>query len=65
LEERVRDWQESPFSDECTWVSAQDDWVDLVSSALKFLAGETIGMAVFFLCLKVKEYSRTNMFISN
>ncbi|XP_060566426.1 nuclear factor related to kappa-B-binding protein-like [Ruditapes philippinarum] len=46
LEERVRDWQESPFSDECTWVSAQDDWVDLVSSALKFLAGETIGMNV-------------------
>ncbi|XP_053398532.1 nuclear factor related to kappa-B-binding protein-like isoform X2 [Mercenaria mercenaria] len=46
LEERVRDWQESPFSDECAWVSAQDDWVDLVISALKFLAGETIGLNV-------------------
>lgn len=46
LEEKVREWQESPYSDECPWVTAQDDWVDLVQPALKFLAGETIGMNV-------------------
>lgn len=43
LEEKVREWQESAFSDECPWVAAQDDWVELVQPALKFLAGETIG----------------------
>ncbi|KAL4230801.1 hypothetical protein ACF0H5_011175 [Mactra antiquata] len=46
LEDRVREWQDSSNSDDCTWISLQDDWVDLVQSALKFLAGETIGMNV-------------------
>lgn len=48
LEEKVREWQESAFSDECPWVAAQDDWVELVQPALKFLAGETIGQSFIF-----------------
>lgn len=46
LEEKVREWQDSVFSEDCSWVHLQDEWADQVQSALKFLAGETIGLNV-------------------
>lgn len=43
LEERVREWQESPASALNSWVHQQENWVDCVVSALKFLSGDVLG----------------------
>lgn len=44
LEERVRAWSSSPVAVSCLWSMQRDNWGDLVSSALKFLAGDSIGI---------------------
>lgn len=46
LEERVREWQESPASTLNSWVHAQQNWVECVVSALKFLSGDVLGQSV-------------------
>ncbi|OWF51166.1 Nuclear factor related to kappa-B-binding protein [Mizuhopecten yessoensis] len=43
LEEKVREWQEAPTSSLNNWFNQQTNWVDIVMSALKFLAGDLIG----------------------
>lgn len=43
LEERVREWQESPSAATCLWFTEQPGWVELVASALKFLSGDVLG----------------------
>ncbi|KAL8581008.1 hypothetical protein ACOMHN_048042 [Nucella lapillus] len=45
VEERVREWQESPAISLNSWVHTQN-WVDLVISALKFLSGDVLGLSV-------------------
>ncbi|KAK7097674.1 hypothetical protein V1264_004618 [Littorina saxatilis] len=46
LEERVREWQESPASALNSWVHFQQNWVECVVSALKFLSGDVLGLSV-------------------
>ena len=43
LEEKVREWQESPMSSLNVWYNLQKNWMDVVVQALKFLAGDLIG----------------------
>ncbi|XP_052077690.1 nuclear factor related to kappa-B-binding protein-like isoform X2 [Mytilus californianus] len=43
IEEKVRELQESPSWSSMTWTKLETNWVDTVTSALKFLAGELIG----------------------
>lgn len=44
LEEKVRLWQEGPTALLIEWANFQESWSDLVSSALKFLAGDLISI---------------------
>lgn len=45
LEERVRAWSHSPGAQQAEWCSPRrDSWADMVSSALRFLAGDYIGV---------------------
>ncbi|CAN7984586.1 unnamed protein product [Ixodes hexagonus] len=45
LEERVRAWSHSPGAQQVEWCSRRKDiWADRVSSALRFLAGDYIGV---------------------
>ncbi|XP_013784419.1 nuclear factor related to kappa-B-binding protein-like, partial [Limulus polyphemus] len=44
LEERVRMWLESPVVVGCDWLGGHDNWTELVSSALKYLAGDLIAI---------------------
>ncbi|KAG0411659.1 hypothetical protein HPB47_011207 [Ixodes persulcatus] len=45
LEERVRAWSHSPGAQLAEWCSPRkDSWADMVSSALRFLAGDYIGV---------------------
>ncbi|XP_067662843.1 nuclear factor related to kappa-B-binding protein-like [Haliotis asinina] len=46
LEERIREWQESPSSSLNSWFPIQASWVDCVVSALKFLSGDVLGLSV-------------------
>ncbi|KAK7482554.1 hypothetical protein BaRGS_00026155, partial [Batillaria attramentaria] len=46
LEERVREWQESPASALNAWLPMQQNWVECVVSALKFLSGDVLGLSV-------------------
>jgi len=39
----MKAWMDSPYADRCAWLAALDEWLELIPSALKFLAGETIG----------------------
>lgn len=41
LEERLKSWNENPISPLNDWYSAVDSWVNLLSSAIAFLTGET------------------------
>ncbi|VDI81946.1 nuclear factor related to kappa-B-binding protein [Mytilus galloprovincialis] len=43
IEEKVRELQESPSWSSMAWTKLETNWVDTVTSALKFLAGELIG----------------------
>ena len=43
LEEKVREWQESASSNHSSWINDQLTWVDLVSSALRFMSGDVVG----------------------
>ncbi|XP_076467906.1 uncharacterized protein LOC143298812 isoform X2 [Babylonia areolata] len=45
VEERVREWQESPAISLNSWVHTEN-WVELVISALKFLSGDVLGLSV-------------------
>ncbi|GBN84654.1 hypothetical protein AVEN_217083-1 [Araneus ventricosus] len=42
LEEKVKNWQGGPTASLFEWLNYQESWSDLVSSALKFLAGDLI-----------------------
>ncbi|KAK3099190.1 hypothetical protein FSP39_000785 [Pinctada imbricata] len=44
MEEKVREWQESPTSSLNVWYGLHKNWVDCVSQTLKFLAGDLIGV---------------------
>lgn len=44
LEERVKTWMDNPVPGIGDWVNHYDNWVELVSSALKFLAGDLPGI---------------------
>ncbi|XP_035218985.1 nuclear factor related to kappa-B-binding protein-like [Stegodyphus dumicola] len=44
LEEKVRNWQGGPTAALFEWLNFQESWSDLVSSALKFLAGDLISI---------------------
>ncbi|KAG8183464.1 hypothetical protein JTE90_002846 [Oedothorax gibbosus] len=44
LEEKVKNWQSGPTAALFEWSHIQDSWSDLVSSALKFLAGDLINI---------------------
>lgn len=46
LEEKVRDWQESPTTSLNPWLSQQSNWIDNVIPALKFLSGDVLGFQV-------------------
>ncbi|KAL5011494.1 hypothetical protein ScPMuIL_010045 [Solemya velum] len=46
LEEKVREWQESPTCTLNSWFSQQPDWVETVVSALKFLSGDLLGTQI-------------------
>ncbi|WAQ99732.1 NFRKB-like protein [Mya arenaria] len=46
LENRIRSWLDAPMVDDNVWLQARDDWLEMVPLALKFLAGETIGVQV-------------------
>ncbi|CAI9731518.1 Hypothetical predicted protein [Octopus vulgaris] len=39
LDDKVKEWQESPTSSLNQWISLQNNWVENVVSALKFLSG--------------------------
>ena len=45
----MREWQESPASALNSWVHTQQNWVECVVSALKFLSGDVLGQS-FALC---------------
>ena len=42
-EEKVREWQDCAASSRNVWVNEQPSWVDVVSSALRFMSGDVIG----------------------
>lgn len=44
LEERVKAWSHTPGAQQVDWFSRRDSWADMVSSALRFLAGDYIGL---------------------
>ncbi|XP_077484243.1 nuclear factor related to kappa-B-binding protein isoform X2 [Amblyomma americanum] len=44
LEERVKAWSHSPGAQLVEWFGRRDSWPDMVSSALRFLAGDYIGL---------------------
>ena len=44
MEERVREWLDTNDEICNPWLALQKNWVELVVSALKFLAGNEIGM---------------------
>ncbi|CAL1281622.1 unnamed protein product [Larinioides sclopetarius] len=44
LEEKVKNWQGGPTASLFEWLNYQESWSDLVSSALKFLAGDLINI---------------------
>ncbi|KAF8785193.1 nuclear factor related to kappa-B-binding protein-like [Argiope bruennichi] len=44
LEEKVKNWQGGPTASLFEWLHYQESWSDLVSSALKFLAGDLINI---------------------
>ncbi|XP_013413602.1 nuclear factor related to kappa-B-binding protein-like [Lingula anatina] len=46
LEQQVLEWQNSPSSKLNVWVSMEKNWVELVSSALKFLSGDILGLTL-------------------
>ncbi|GAB1608858.1 nuclear factor related to kappa-B-binding protein-like [Argonauta hians] len=43
LDDKVKEWQESPTSSLNQWITQQTNWVDNVVSALKFLSGDVYG----------------------
>jgi hypothetical protein len=49
VEERVREWQESPASALNPWLRLQQNWVDCVVSALKFLSGDVLGIVIIII----------------
>ncbi|XP_054719703.1 nuclear factor related to kappa-B-binding protein-like [Uloborus diversus] len=44
LEEKVKNWQGGPTAALFEWLNFQESWSDLVTSALKFLAGDLISI---------------------
>ncbi|XP_070392903.1 nuclear factor related to kappa-B-binding protein isoform X6 [Dermacentor albipictus] len=44
LEERVKTWSHSTGAQQVEWFGRRDSWPDMVSSALRFLAGDYIGL---------------------
>ncbi|XP_037279503.1 nuclear factor related to kappa-B-binding protein isoform X6 [Rhipicephalus microplus] len=44
LEERVKTWSHSSGAQQVEWFGRRDSWPDMVSSALRFLAGDYIGL---------------------
>lgn len=44
LEERVKAWSHSTGAQQVEWFARRESWPDMVSSALRFLAGDYIGL---------------------